>query len=525
MQEMIINYTPMSEQRLSDFRVISTTDALWTEMVIAQLWKQTAGAVELTDLLHITTNLNDLYTLLLEGNITFTSPDAAQDAAVESKDNTDMNTVTLKRLSQNQVTLLNSADNITVVSASGKQMEIEVEGALDTLKQLAQDQENVKVRRVLQQLIKKVATATGVELEVKTRSRLPNSLPANVVKVKTSKTQQRILAYVNKHFLSTLVRHYGGTYTAIDSGKRDAAVNYLRDLSDHKLSGRSCASLIRKLNELEVIPAPCPIDTFVPPQLETTKKAEVEWEFPPMAVNREVAAPVEEQEIAPVEEQEIAPVETKVDDTDWYALLGGTSPSSDMDEPTAADLALIELEELSDAEIDAKMEADLQLRELKMKNRNPLSPMHAATSVDEYWEIAERVQRESEIANAEGIEFVSLDELAAEEEGEEVSADGNSGVEVEQRQADDDIVLPLTRDYWATAWGACWDALKDVGVELVTGDEDKVHLTRDQAEMVAPRLHQIASGSQAARFGGEIDWDFDDEVDDELAAWDEACIY
>ena len=186
--------------------------------------------------------------------------------------------------------------------------------------------------------------------------------------------------------------------------------------------------------------------------------------------------------------------------------------------PTQEELDAIEAEGLSDAEVDAQFEADLQLRELKAKHRDPNSPMHSATSVGEYWDILERVQREDELANTEGVEFVSLDEVEQDED------DSYMSIEVE-RAADDVITLPLTRDYWFTAWEACWDCLRDCGVELIVGDEDNVTLTRDQAEMVVPRLHQIASGSQSARFGGEIDWDYDDEVDAELEAWEEAARY
>lgn len=596
-KDFTITYTPMTEKRLNDFRVISTHSSLWADKVNAELHRRSGGALKIADVIHITDNMNDLYTLLFNDNITITKT-----AELPQQETDTMNKITLKRLSQNQVTILTQSDLETEV-VGHSQIAIPVEGALETLQALEAEQENTKVKRVVQQLIKKVAAATGVDLGTKTRSRLPNTLPTNIVKVKTSKTQQRILAYVHKRYLSSLIHHEGGTFTAINTDHRDAAVVHLADLNDHKLSARSCATLIRKLNELEVTApvqvtndefaeildsAPAPVasttiaDLFgeeVAAELETAPVVDADQgdlfepapadEFDdilgtkpaPVLGGKEVtqeeydaamSTPAElglvklgndfvtqeEYDVAMAEDARNreerkraydAEMEKAYHDDQTSAfeperqlglseLLATLNGDSDA-EPTQADLDAIEAE-MSDDEIDAQWEADLQLRELKAKHRDPNSPMHEATSVDEYWNILERVQREDEIANAAGVEFVSLDE--AELDGDNGDDDGHDFGCPDERFPDDEITLALTAEYWGAAVGAIVKSLEDIGVEY--GD-DEVTLTRELAGMIEQRLYDIASGSQSSRFGGEIDWDFEDEVDEELAAWSAAAKY
>lgn len=560
-KDFTITYTPMTEKRLNDFRVISTHSSLWADKVNAELYRRSGGVLKIVDVIHITDNMNDLYTLLFNNNITITKT-----AELPQQETDTMNKITLKRLSQNQVTVLTQSALETEV-VDHCQITIPVEGALQTLQALADEQTNTKVKRVVQQLIKKVAAATGVELGTKTRNRLPNTLPANIVKVKTSKNQQRILAYVHKRYLSSFIHHEGGTYTAINTDHRDAAVVHLADLNDHKLSARSCATLIRKLNELEVAaPVQVTSDEFAeildsaPAPVASTTMADLFGE--------EVAAELESApETAPVvdanqgdlfepapadefddilgtkpaitvdgkqitQEEYDAEMEKAYHDDQTSAfepegqlslseLLATLNGDSDA-EPTQADLDAIEAE-MSDDEIDAQWEADLQLRELKAKHRDPNSPMHEATSVEEYWDILERVQREDDIANAAGVEFVSLDEAELDDEADlDGDEDGHDFGCPDERYPDEEITLALTAEYWGSAVGAIVKSLEDIGVEY---GEDEVTLTRELAGMIEQRLYDIASGSQSSRFGGEIDWDFEDEVDEELAAWSDAAKY
>lgn len=448
------------------------------------------------------------------------------------KASTMQDTIKLTRLSPIQVITLDEMDiafNITKNSC-----ELDASIAMDAVKGahslLPTDASSD--RRVLKQIMRKIAKATGEELEVKTRRRYANTLPAHAVKVKTSKTQQAILAYLDLKHLTGLVLGKGATFTAIDLSYRDAAVIYLGELRDHRLSARSCSTLVRRLNELEQnehVPTPAVTpDEVLADIIEPAMDVFAEPAPVPAPDQHDdflalISAPAPEPAPEPVPAPEPAPEPEPVpvpapviDEAMLDDIFGSGEPmsmSSLLDlaeaEPTAEELALIEAEEEAyrNAPVEDSPEeiAAYELLEAKVHNRNPLSPVHQATTLEELREAEEQAIASSDT----GLELVSLDELDEDEDEDESLA----------RDPDEMVTLRITAQYWDGLMDRVEFLLLDMGYEVSDGCVD---ITRRHAKSLSPVFHKIAMHGYR---DANIDFDFEDEVDEELHAWDEAGTY
>ena len=434
------------------------------------------------------------------------------------KASTMQDTIKLTRLSPLQVITLNEMDiafNITTNSC-----ELDASIAMDAVKGahslLPTDASSD--RRVLKQIMRKIAKATGGELEVKTRRRYANTLPTYAVKVKTSKTQQAILAYLDHKFLTGLVLGKGATFTAIDLSYRDAAVIYLGELRDHRISARSCSTLVRRLNELEQnehVPTPAVTPDEVLADIIEPAMDVFDDPTPAVAPDQHddflalISAPAPAPEPVPAPAPEPAPV---IDEAMLDDIFGSGEPmsmSSLLDlteaEPTAEELALIEAEEEAyrNAPVEDSPEelAAYELLEAKVHNRNPLSPVHQATTLEELREAEAQAIASSDT----GLELVSLDELDEDEP--------------DARDPDEMVTLRITAQYWDGLMDRVEFLLLDMGYEISDGCVD---ITRRHAKSLSPVFHKIAMHGYR---DANIDFDFEDEVDEELHAWAEAGTY
>lgn len=519
---IIITLDPMEETRLDAFRVISTTDDLWRGYVSAELSKRTDGAVKLDDLLSFTTNLNDLYTLLVEGRFTFTTPNKDQD----------MNT--LKRLSEAQLQLLNSLGYTATDSRC--QREVDAVQCLADVRARLATATDAGERRVIRQLIKKLAPLAGEVLEVKTRKRMPNTLPEGVTKIKTSTNQALILQYLHNKFLSNLVVATGRTYTAINVEYASTASIYLGELKDHKLSTRSCATLIKRLEEVATTaPAPVTVEDLAPWDMITAAAPEAEAEPAPVmdllsliaqaepevkAEPEAEPAPAAEAEAEPAPEADFfetlaqaakdaqtAPEPAPAAEVDFFEALAQAQVTKDAapwdlfydneeawgDEPTDEELAALEAEEEAHA-ID-----QIELQELKLRHRHIHPSLEAAESTDEYHAALARLQAlDAEYEAKPEVETVSLED---------------AGLTEITPTPDGYADLPLDEEQWGDAWEGVEKLLVDYGY---TVEDGYITIHEDHARVLLPRLRHISLHGYQGMF---VDDEYEDDVDDCIDTW------
>lgn len=577
----LITCKPMSESRLNDFRVLSTSASLWQSYLTAELYKRTGGVVTVTDLLNFSDNLNDLYTMLIEGCFDFillepdhvqstseldvqvafdgdaeVHPDDVDDVAYrlqqthglsddelkllvtmchdarkgfnglaqikhlvinrytqEAKPMTTQDTttakdvpmITLTRLSQNQISMI--GDFGTQV-AGKMSMNLPAETALDHFTALldAEPAEGMTVtqhKRIVKQLISKVATATGVTVEVKSRVRMPNTLPATVVKMRTSKTQQSMLDYLDKKFITGFVFGRGGTYTAVDLSLRDSAIALLTEMHSHRLNTRSCTTLINRLRDYETMQASLPttdISELVSPDMFADAPI-VEKTFDAGDLFDDL-----EPAIAPA----VKSAPKTFDDGDLFDNFEPTIGRSwdDMQEPTQEELDAIEEEEYRNApcEDDPEELAAFELLEAKVHNKNKQSTAHQATTIEEYRAMINGyADEDNDVPEDENT--VSIEEIDLEDADDDAFAAYGEW---------DEVSLPLTREYWGDAIHRADAILADMGFEV---EDDYVTLPRKHVRSMVIRLRQLSvHGYQ----GNDIDYDFEDELDAELDIWSEA---
>lgn len=612
----------LPESRLNDFRVLSTSDSLWQSYLTAELYKRTGGLVTVTDLLNFSDNLNDLYTMLIEGCFTFIlkgddaatistgesemsltlegddvlDPDDVDDAcyrlqqtrglsddelnklltlypklgvnvvarlkhliinrnaapAAKTQEENTMTTqdtstaqdapmITLTRLSQNQITMIG---NFGTQVAGKMSMNLPAETALDHFTAMldaepAEGMTTTQHKRIVKQIIGKVAKATGVTVEVKSRVRMPNNLPATVVKMRTSKTQQAMLDYLDKKFITGFVFGRGATYTAIDLVLRDSAITLLTEMHSHRLNTRSCTTLINRLNDYETMQTSLPttdISELVSPDMfadapvvDAPSSLPTDLDVGDLFDNLEPAIAPKAQEPADVSHDVAADILADLTDEpapaldvdhDLDSIFDDLQPSigfqddswNDMLEPTQEQLDAIEEEEYRNApcEDDPEELAAFELLEAKVHNKNKQSPAHQATSIEEYRAMINGYADEDNDVPADD-NTVSIEEVSLEDDGDD---DDNNNFAAYGEW--DDVSLPLTREYWGDAIGRADVILADMGFEV---EDDYVTLPRKHVKSMVIRLRQLSiHGYQ----GADINYDFEDELDAELDLWSEA---
>lgn len=610
---MIDRFIP--ESRLNDFRVISTADSLWQSYLTAELYKRTGGLVTVTDLLNFCDDLNDLYTMLVEGCFTFIlkgddaatistgesemsitlegddvlDPDDVDDAcyklqqargltnnelnklltlypklgfnvvarlkhliinrnaapAAKTQEENTMTTqettpmITLTRLSQNQIAMI--GDFGTQV-AGKMSMNLPAETALDHFTAMldaepAEGMTKTQHKRIVKQIIGKVAKATGVTVEVKSRVRMPNNLPATVVKMRTSKTQQAMLNYLDKKFITGFVFGRGATYTAVDLVLRDSAIALLTEMHSHRLNTRSCTTLINRLGDYETMQASLPttdISELISPDMFADAPI---VDAPTLPTNMDVGdlfddivpaiAPQAQEPALDVSHDVAADILSDLTgepapaldvDNDINSILDDLQPSflvhqddswNEMLEPTQAELDAIEEEEYRNApcEDDPEELAAYELLEAKVHNKNKQSPAHQATSIEEYRAMINGYADEDSDVPADE-NTVSIEEVALEEDGDDdaYAAYGEW----------DEVSLPLTREYWGDAIARADAILADMGFAV---EDDYVTLPRKHIQSMNIRLRQLAIHGYR---GANIIDDHEEDIDNELDLWSEA---
>lgn len=283
-----VRVTIPTHLNLVDFRVIDTHPTMWSNMA-SQLLSEKETALTLDDLTVLTSDMNDLYTLLHEGYITFNAPTPSDDtdAPTESEETnmnaftpttlnttdapeatqeeTTMDTINITRLSANQRAILDNLDakpSGVPHTSTYAYLPATALAAHGELSAVVKEQANPKVKRVVTQLIDKLARVCGLETrEVVQRKRAKrNVVPAGAIKIRSTKNQQMILSYIENKFLASLIVIKGATYTILDATRRDACLVLLGELHRHKLSTRSCSSLIKRLEatvmEFDQVAAP-----------------------------------------------------------------------------------------------------------------------------------------------------------------------------------------------------------------------------------------------------------------------------
>ena len=465
-----------------------------------------------------------------ENTMTTQDTSTAQDAPM----------ITLTRLSQNQITMIG---NFGTQVAGKMSMNLPAETALDHFTAMldaepAEGMTTTQHKRIVKQIIGKVAKATGVTVEVKSRVRMPNNLPATVVKMRTSKTQQAMLDYLDKKFITGFVFGRGATYTAIDLVLRDSAIALLTEMHSHRLNTRSCTTLINRLGDYETMQASLPttdISELVSPDMfadapvvDAPSSLPTDIDVGDLFDNLEPAIAPKAQEPADVSHDVAADILADLTDEpapaldvdhDLDSIFDDLQPSigfqddswNDMLEPTQEQLDAIEEEEYRNApcEDDPEELAAFELLEAKVHNKNKQSPAHQATSIEEYRAMINGYADEDNDVPADD-NTVSIEEVSLEDDGDD--DDNNFAAYGEW----DDVSLPLTREYWGDAIGRADVILADMGFEV---EDDYVTLPRKHVKSMVIRLRQLSiHGYQ----GADINYDFEDELDAELDLWSEA---
>ena len=416
---------------------------------------------------------------------------------------------TLKRLSEAQLQLLNSLGY--TATGSRCQREVDAVQCLADVRARLSTTTDAGERRVIRQLIKKLAPLAGEVLEVKTRTRMPNKLPEGVTKIKTSTNQALILQYVHNKFLSNLVVATGRTYTAINVEYASTASFYLGELKDHKLSTRSCATLIKRLEEVATtapapVAAPVAVEDLAPWDMITAAAPEAAPEAAPVM---DLLSLIAQAEPAPAAEPEVKaePEAAPAAEPDFFEALAQAQATKDAapwdlfydneeawgDEPTDEELAALEAEEEAHA-ID-----QIELQELKLRHRNIHPSLEAAESTDEYHAALARLQAlDAEYEAKPEVETVSLEDAGLTEIAP--TPDGYAD-------------LPLDEEQWGDAWEGVEKLLVDYGY---TVEDGYITIHEDHARVLLPRLRHISLHGYQGMF---VDDEYEDDVDDCIDTW------
>jgi hypothetical protein len=449
--------------------------------------------------------------------------------------------ITLTRLSQNQITTIGDFGTLITGKMS---MTMPADTALAHFTAMldsepAEGVTKTQHKRVVKQIIGKVAKATGVDVPKQSRVRMPNNLPATVVKMRTSKTQQAMLDYLDKKFITGFVFGRGATYTAINLVLRDSAIALLTEMHSHRLNTRSCTTLINRLGDYETMQGSLPTtditelvspDMFADAPVVDAPKLPTNLNMDDLFDDLEPAIAPKAQEPAIDTSHDVAadilsdlldePAPALDVDQDINDILDDLQPSfnvhqddswNELLEPSQEELDAIEEEEYRNApcEDDPEELAAFELLEAKVHNKNKQSPAHKATTIEEYRAMINGYADEDNDVPADE-NTVSIEEVALEDDGDD---DDDAFAAYGEW---DEVSLPLTREYWGDAIGRADVILADMGFEV---EDDYVTLPRKHVKSMVIRLRQLSiHGYQ----GADILDEFEDEIDDELDLWSAA---
>lgn len=565
---------------LVDFRVIDTHPTMWRNMA-SHLLSKKETKLTLDDLMVISTDMNDLYTLLHEDYITFNAPSSLSDTpstaapieeATEGQEETTMNafnvnapktltgsseettmdTINITRLSANQRTILDNLEakpSAAPHTSTYTYLPATALAAHGELSAVVAEQSNPKVKRVVTQLIDKLARVCGLETrEVVQRKRAKrNVVPEGAIKIRTTKNQQMILSYVENKFLHSLIVIKGATYTILDATRRDACIVLLGELHRHKLSTRSCSSLIKRLEatvmEFEQVDAPVttPSDYDDAPLPTPSDYDDIFHSlFPkpvaPVEVEETIEETIEEVASAPealepsdyvpkAQQAELYPDEQAQADAydrmmDAPQPLGNVYVERDVKRPnpflaniapsdrdpmdvimtTPAENTFVEVEvdeAYEDLRQDYEFECAALLQDVKVHTRMKQSPVHLATTLDEL-RAAQRSIGIPETRNpvvkgfdAPAPKIVPLVVAVKPVEVPVVElapCDSNEQAEV-VIDREEVVSVPFTTAVWSEVLGHVNKLLLDVGFEI---EHDMLTMPRRWFKSIEPKLSHIA---------------------------------